>query len=458
MSNAHDKTTLEDFALKGMHHAKMTGVMTATHAISDSFLLMHTGVGCKYKTASQAAQHDLAEHPNVREAWTQVSEAHLVAGCSDRIGPFARAWWERRKSAFMLVVSAYFIELTGDDIPQVLKDVEATLPGCEMAYVATKAPNLGFFDGYAGVVHEVMKRMDWSKPPRAPRQASVIGHFFHRHEPDVKADTAQIRTLIKAAGLDSGAILFSGSSYAECKRAPESRFQLMMPYMAPARSALTDLAGQAGREVVQLDLPIGISGTTRFVREITRASGGDVAKVEAWAASQAEAVMAQYHRLAEVLHRTSWAVFADTPLAAGLVTMLIELGARVPLVGLRDPHVGLGGRASFDRTLAANGITLPPDTEILENPSLRVTKQRSLAYVARDAMGIIGSTHELAIFRHIESDDYRSSRVPLVETGFPSDNHHLVMNMPTYGFAGVAAWAQRLVEVERQPQLGSGGS
>ena len=68
MSLPRKRKTLEDFALKGMHYAKMTGVMAASHAISDSFLLMHSGVGCKYKTAAQAAQHDLGEHPNEREA------------------------------------------------------------------------------------------------------------------------------------------------------------------------------------------------------------------------------------------------------------------------------------------------------------------------------------------------------------------------------------------------------
>ena len=41
------KRTLEDFALKGNHLAKMTGVSLAVHAIPDAFLLMHTGVGCK---------------------------------------------------------------------------------------------------------------------------------------------------------------------------------------------------------------------------------------------------------------------------------------------------------------------------------------------------------------------------------------------------------------------------
>ena len=39
--------TLEDFALKGMHLGKMSGISVGTHAIPDGFLLMHTGVGCK---------------------------------------------------------------------------------------------------------------------------------------------------------------------------------------------------------------------------------------------------------------------------------------------------------------------------------------------------------------------------------------------------------------------------
>jgi nitrogenase molybdenum-iron protein alpha/beta subunit len=457
---AHDKHGLEDFAVKGMHLAKMTGVMVGSHAIRDAFLLMHSGVGCKYKTAAQGALHDLGEHPNVREAWTQISEAHLVAGCSDRIGPFARAWWERRESAFMVVVSAYFIELTGDDIPAAIADVEATLPDCPMVHIATKAPNGGFFDGYAAVVREAMRRMDWSKPPTAPRQAAVLGHFFHRYEPDTKADVAQLKALVKAAGLEPGPIFFSGQGYRELAEAPAAQIVVELPYTRPHDAEIRAMLGP-DRQVVPLDLPIGVGGTARFVRTLAEATGAgpaEMRKVDAWLAQQTEAVLASVQRLTEPLRSYAVAVFADTPLAAGLVIMLRELGVDVPLVGLRDQGGSLGGEAAFRAALARAGISDLPGTVVMEDPSLRRSRDALLPLLEELPLGVIGSTHELDMLRHLPRSTALLTDVPLIEAGFPADDYHAVYSVPTLGFLGAAAWAHRLLDAFQQPRVGMGSA
>jgi nitrogenase molybdenum-iron protein alpha/beta subunit len=455
MSTSHDKRTLEDFAVKGLHLGKMTGVLMGAHAISDCFLLMHSGVGCKYKTAAQAAEHDLGEHPNVREAWTQVSEAHLVAGCSDRIGPFARAWWERRRSGFMVVVSAYFLELTGDDVRSAVEEVERTLPDCEMAYIETMAPNHAFFDGYAAVLLEAMKRMDWSGPPTNDRQATIIGHFFHRYENDTKADLTQLRGLVKAAGLEPGPILLSGVDYAELKTAPAAKFVVELPYTRPHDRKIRRLCKR--RELVSADLPMGLAGTQRFVRTLAAAAGSDLAKVEAWLKTQTEATQFSLQRFTESLRKVSVAVFADTPHAAGLVTLLLELGMDVPLVGLRD-HAGcLGGRTAFLETLAKNGHPELDRMEVLQDPSLRRMQARVSDLCGDGLNGVIGSSHELDYLKHAAQDSPGARDLVLIETGFPSNTFHAVYQVPTFGFAGAAAWAHRLREAFAQPRIGRDG-
>ena len=448
--------TLEDFALKGMHLAKMTGAMAASHAISDSFLLMHSGVGCKYKTAAQASEHDLGEHPNVREAWTQVSELHLVEGSSSRIGPFARAWWERRRSHLMVVVSAYFIELTGDDIPAMIRQVESTVPDCDLVYVNTRAPNLGFFDGYASVLAAILKRMDWSRPVTQPGHVALVGHFFSRHEPDARADVGQLKALTKAAGLECGPVLLSGTAYKESlSTAPSCGVLGRLPYLRPRGDVLEGVAGK--RAVVDLDLPMGVAGTRRFVRTLAARSGADTRKVDAWLDAQAAAIRPALDAARDQLghSRTSVALFADTPLAAGLTTVLHELGIQVRLVGLRDQAGCLGGRAEFLRVLQANGVHGAESIEVLEAPSLRLVRQRGVDLLRSGVAAILGSTTELEVFRHLPRTWALTVSVPLIEVGYPSDHHHVVLNLPTLGFTGTAAWAQRLLEALRAPSLGS---
>ncbi len=454
MSTRPQRETLEDFALKSMNFAKMTGVAVAAHAISDSFLLMHSGVGCKYKTAAQGAEHDFAEHPNVREAWTQISQDHLIAGCSERIGPFARAWWERRNSAVMIVVSAYFIELTGDDINAAVGRVEDTLPDCDMVYLPTVAPNRGFFDGYASVVLEVMRRMDWSRPPTRRGHASVLGGFFTRYEPDAKADVAQLKSLLKASGWEPGPILFSGQSYAELKQAPECAATVMLPYVRPREEEIRDVLGQ--RSPIVCDLPIGFAGTARFVRTMAQASGTDSRKVDAWIAQQTDAVRAQLQRVSEHLRPMSFAVFAETPLAAGLVSLLHDLGVRTPIVGLRDTQLALGGKQAFLDVLARDGV--PSDgIQILEEPSMRRVRVACLEALQRgEITGIIGSSHEVDLFQRPSGDGTPMRDMALLETGYPANRTHSVLMQPTYGFAGVASWAQRILDVAFGPRQAAG--
>lgn len=452
MSTAHDKKTLEDFALKGMAHAKMTGVMVATHGISDSFLLLHSGVGCKYKTASQSAVHDWGEHSNRREAWTQVAELELVHGVSGRVGPFARAWWERRHSALMVVVSAYFIELTGDDLGAAVREVEATLDNCPMVVVSTKAPNDGFFDGFAAVMHDVLARLDWTAPAKNDRGVTVLGNFFHRYEPDTKADVSQLKGLLKACGLETGAVLFSGQTWAETKTAPDARYVLTLPYTKPADKKLAKLL--KGRKVIAADLPIGLAGTARFVQTVADAVGADRRKVDAWIKAQNDAVRTQLDNVSERFRNLKLAVYAETPLAAGVVTLLHEMGIRVVLVGLRDKAGCLGGREAFLETLSRNGVPVG-DMEIFVDPSLRSTRERVSELLGRDALdGVIGSTHELDVLRHLPAQSARLTSAFLMEVGFPSDQHHAAFMMPTFGFTGAVIWAQRLLDAVHPARIG----
>ena len=444
------RDTLEDFALKGMHLAKMTGASVATHAVKDGFLLMHTGVGCKFKTAAQVAQHDWSNHPNRREAWTQVGEVSLIRGSGGRIGPFARSWFERRRPGIMVVVSAYFIELTGEDIKDIVVETERSLP-CPMASVSTSAPNKGFFDGYASTMLEMVKKLDWKSPPTKLRQAAVLGFFFHRYEPDQQADLAQLKALIKVAGLEPGPVLFSGRPWEELAEAPAAGVVVQLPYVDAQARGFKRLLKR--RDVVRLDLPIGIAATSRFVRELAAATGGDPARTEAWIEGQVSRILPHLGQVTNNFQGLAVAVFADTPLAAGLVSMLREMGAKVVLIGLRD--TSLGGAMELRRVVDANGQDLG-DAEVLERPSLMALRERVIALAeAREVHAVIGSSIELNVFTHAASVRAALQRVALLETGFPSKDHHSALALPTFGYQGALVWAQRIVDGVLGPRIGA---
>ena len=60
----------------------------------------------------------------------------------------------------MVCVSAYFIELTGEDCRDVVDAAAKSVP-CDMAMITTAAPNGGFYEGYASVILDVLKKADF---------------------------------------------------------------------------------------------------------------------------------------------------------------------------------------------------------------------------------------------------------------------------------------------------------
>ncbi len=441
--NRDEGATLDDFAVRANHLSKMTGIHLAVHAIPDALLLMHAGVGCKYKTGAQTAQHDWVNHANEREAWTQIGDQQLIEGAGVRIGPFARSWYDRRRPAFMVLTSAYFLELTGEGGDNEVDKVEETLP-CPLVYIPTVAPNNGFYGGYAQTMMEVASRQPWDRPPTEPGQSTALGFFFSRYEQDCLADVSVLRRLAKVAGAPLGPVLFSGRPFAELSEGWRSGLVLQLPYAKPAARELKDLLTK--RRVVQTDLPMGVGGTGRWLREVCAGAGGNRPVVDAWIQRES----ARVKRLQDIVRQRMVglrvALFADTPYAAGMATILRELGIEILTVGLRDSC--LGGEAGFRETLARNGVSLNEDCTVLEKPSLRAVRDNVLPLVtSRRLRLIMGSTSEVNALGHEEPLMLRMGGAELVEIGYPSSGRHCIAPSPSLGFKGVVYWAQRFLDL-----------
>jgi nitrogenase molybdenum-iron protein alpha/beta subunit len=175
--------------------------------------------------------------------------------------------------------------------------------------------------------------------------------------------------------------------------------------------------------------------------------------VEAFIASQLEHARPQLAKVSERFRGLRVAVFAETPLAAGLCGLLMEMGMLPVWVGLRDES--LGGRQALEATLAADGFSLPEDAQVSQRPSLRCVRKRILELAGeRKLHGIFGSAVELGLLRTFSArelseiyPDFPAQKHILfeLECGFPSSNYHLTHATPSLGFGGAVAWAQRIL-------------
>ena len=452
--------SLERYAARGMHLGRLTGVSLGVHAIPDAFLLMHTGVGCKYKAASQIATHDWQVHPNRREGWTEVGDRALIKGSAGRIGPYARTWGQRRRPGFMAMVTASFLQMTGEDFAA---EVKRAAGGLDFPLV--QIPAGGFegdlYDGYARLLLEVVRQADFQPPEQRGGEVGVLGYFFDRYEADHTGNLQQIRFLLSGIGLKLGPVLLSGRPFGELMRIGRCGMLLQMPYARPVEAELENFCGPG---VLPVDLPMGLAGTARWVRRVAATAKIDQSRVEEFIKTQESHARAQLAKLADRIRGLKAAVFADTPMAAGLCSLLSELGLKPVLVGLRDRS--LGGKQAFLQTLRQDGVELPDRSEILEDPALRDVHERLVESIVEGGVQcVFGSSVELNLFsawtpdqvmRLVDRPEASAGGPGLfaLEIGFPSTGYHLTHADPFMGFGGAVALAQRILQAGQRHALG----
>lgn len=446
---SHD---LEHYRLKSMDHGQLTGVSIAVHAIPDAFLLMHSGVGCKHKATTQLSTHDWAQGAVSREAWTEVGDAALIEGSAGRIGPYVRTWQARMNPALMVIVSVTFLDLTGDDYSDVVRQLNAELP-CEVVYVRAPGFEGDLWQGYLSTVLEVVKRIDWSIPQDRPDEVTLLGYLWDRYEGDHTGNLQHLKAILQSVGLNLGATLLSGVGLAGLGESARAGIVASLPYAAPKAK---HLAKASKRTLVPVDLPIGLRGTAAFLRAITQGRP-QAARAELFIAKQEQSFRERAGQLIDRLRGQRVAIFADLPLAVGLASLLDEFGMIPQVIGLRGHS--LGGAAAFRDGLARIGARLPDVCEVLEHPSLGLVRDSVASRLRKRSLdGVIGSATDLNAISTIPASEilrpYAGEQMfPMgpfrIEMGFPCREHHCAYPMPYMGYAGLMLWVQRFLSAPR---------
>lgn len=440
---------LEQFALKAHHYGRITGVSMAVHSISDAFLLLHAGVGCKYKAAAQLSVHDWARQPHRREGWTEVGDAALIRGAAQRIGPYVRSWYDRQKPALIIVSSASHLEMSGEDIAGAVREADATVP-CPVRYVHGLGFEGDLYDGYRAVLSTVIDEIPWSERPPEKGRVAVVGYPFDRYESDHSANLHQLRNLLRELGQELVAVLLSGQPLARLAAAARAETILVLPYAHALAEPMAKRLAPTGRRVVKTDLPVGLRCTTTWLDHVARELGADHRKAAATARRLAGYADQELNLLRTRLVGGRSAVFAETPLAAGLTDLLSGLGLDPVLVGLRDRT--LGGAAAFHKVLAQADLELRPDAVLLEDPSLWTARahlrdglrERQIHAVLASAAELGGMT-EGRLAEQTTGGAQTHRFAPLI-LGFPSSGYHALQSQPTYGFGGAVTVGQRLMD------------
>jgi nitrogenase molybdenum-iron protein alpha/beta subunit len=113
----------------------------------------------------------------------------------------------------------------------------------------------------------------------------------------------------------------------------------------------------------------------------------------------------------------------------------------------------LGGQEEFLAAVKSDGVALPDEVTILENPSLAAMREEFVTRMRSRALeGVLGSATDLNVLTTIAAEEagLEGSTGPLlIEIGFPCRDHHAIQPMPFFGYSGVVVQAQRITSARR---------
>ncbi|MBI5526839.1 MAG: hypothetical protein HY897_10945 [Deltaproteobacteria bacterium] len=424
------------------NHRRIYGAFLAAHAVPDAINLMFTGVGCKSKAQRQIAMHDRVREAGNKMVWSDIGDAEFIRGPAKRLASMAIETCRRRENVGLVVVTtSAAMEMTGADVESELAAIRREV-GCPVIYLPTAGWDGDLYAGYGEATSAVMALAPWGSSEGDSRTVCVSGYLFDRYEPDHAANLREIQRMLGAAGASRGAVFFSGSSMRTLMEAPAAGCHLVLPY---ARRVAAWAGRETGRRVVATDLPVGIAASARFIVASARLVGlsGETAR----SLAEAESLRARpaLSGARAYLSGLRVGVLAETPMAAGLCSLLLELGMVPVFAGLLDRTLG-GKRAFFDALASSAGALR--GCLVAEDPSAQDVED-----VCRRLRGKLGRRDRGRPFDLLIAPDLWLppscvDGVKRVELGFPSNRWHPVSPEPFIGFAGAVALAHRIAAAE----------
>jgi len=435
-----------DFELRDVDSGDLLGIFMGVHAVPGAIMLLHTTVGCKFKTQLQVSDHDWGRESHNQRLWTGVDDARIIQGSGERLVEFATTWYERRRPELFVVTTNASVELSAFDVEAAVNELRMRLP-IPVLYVKAPGHEGSIYTGFARWLGALMPLLDPPEPESAGASPSVAlgGYMLDRFEMEHASNVNEIRRLLTACGLSWRGALVDGSPWEKVRHTGAARNMIWLPY---GRGVAASGAVGDGRNHCETDLPVGLRGTSVFLERVGRATGIDAGVIDSVRERELARVVPLIHRAVHVLSGTRVALFLDTPLAAAMTAFLVEMGCEVPLVCLTDAPTAsepdflaactrLG--ADFDQPASTAGTFNPVRPRILAGAS---RNQQYMAFVevcGRDFIPlVIGSSHQKA--------QLKRSDVRVIEMGFPSVGKHWMYPVPWMGYNGAVALVQRLVD------------
>ncbi len=184
-----------------------------------------------------------------------------------------------------------------------------------------------WLDGYALTCKALAEGVDL-RPGRGRKDAvAIVGYFRDRDEPDHAGNLRELRRLLAALGLRVVSIWLDGGGRAELEAAERAGLVISFPY---ARAAARIVARRIKAPLCEVDLPLGLSGTGKFLSKVASRTGCSSKAKKLIAKESFSAVRdTEAHVLRLIAGRRVLVLQNDPHLEARLRELCVELGMLV---------------------------------------------------------------------------------------------------------------------------------
>ncbi len=412
------------------------GAVFAANGFARTLSFVHGSQGCVAYYRSHFSRH--FKEPTSCVSSSMTEDAAVFGGLNNMIDGLGNAY-NLYKPEMIAVSTTCMAEVIGDDLDAFIKNAKqkGSVPAdYDVPFAHTPAFVGSHITGYDNALLGVLKHFWDGKAKTEPALERVPNesiNFIGGFDGFVVGNMPEVKRIFKAMGIANTVLcdpsevwntptdgrfrMFDGGTTKdEIKNALNAKATLVFQQFCAEKT--TKYLREKGQEVVALNHPMGVTGTDRFLMELSRLSGKPIPPelelergrlVDAIADSQAH------------LHGKKFALYGDPDMMLGLTQFLLELGCEPTHVLSTNGGEEWAGKvqALFDASPFGKGCKVYPKRDLWHMRSLLFTEPVDF---------LIGNTYG----KYLERD----CGVPLIRLVFPIFDRHHYHRMPIWGYEG----------------------
>jgi len=406
-----------------MTPAFVEGVLVAINSISDAALAVEGPACVRTKMERICRNHDLQstlyDAAGKHRMCTTDRGPARVLGTLEPIKDMTRSMLDELAPGALFLLPFAAQQAMGMDLEGVAREL-ATTSTAHILALQSQALDGDWLDGWTTVFSALAERVSPALD-KADDSVCLAGLMHTRNEGDDAANVREVTGLLLSLGMKVESVWAEGENVQRLLKVGRCSYSVILPHGA---SFASNLAARAGSQLVEVPLPLGLSGTAAFLRTVGHASKR-ADEADHFIGLETKRCTAILNNVVSLMaDEISVAVLADPIVAPALHAALSEVGIDVPLTGVLSAHPLPGSVASLTG-------------KVLADPSFPAWEESLMEAAASGVQVVVGSgLSEVAAHK---------AGVALVEVGFPCHNTHFLTPTPLLGYQGFLSLMERIV-------------